>query len=83
MVDSIRKKMLMASVLTFGAIVGFAQAASAQGSDLVEENIATVQSKVVGYVGLIAAAIVVVALAAIAIRLIPRVIRMISARIGG
>lgn len=60
-------------------LVGTAGAAE---TDPLEDAIADVQAQVVGYAVPIGAALVAIGLAFVAVKLIPRVIRMVSARLG-
>jgi hypothetical protein len=70
---------ILAGFAVLGSILAYASAASA---DVLTDSLTTVQTQVVGYATPIAATVVAVALAFVAVRLIPRVIRMVSARLG-
>lgn len=79
-----RNKLMLAAV-TGMSILGMAGVAGAQTADPLtgeEGAITTVQSQIVGYAAPIGLALVAVGLAFVAVKLIPRVIRMISARLG-
>ncbi len=84
MLENLRNKALMASVVGL-SVLGMAGVAGATPADPLSGSggaIETVQSKIVGYAAPIAAALVAVGLAYVAVKLIPRVIRMVSARLG-
>lgn len=79
------KKRVLVAAAVMGTILGQAGLAFAQDTDpLTMEGgaIDTVQTQIVGYAAPIGAALVAVGLAFVAVKLIPRVIRMISARLG-
>lgn len=79
--NSLRNKALVATVIGLTSL-GMAGVASAAPADPLEEAITDVQGQIVGYAAPIAVALVAVGLAFVAVKLIPRVIRMISARLG-
>ena len=84
MLNAIKSKLLVASVMG-ASVLGMAGVAGAQETDPLTGTggaIETVQDKVTGYAVPIGAALVAVGLAYVAVKLIPRVIRMISARLG-
>ena len=84
MLENLRNKALMASVVGL-SVLGMAGVAGAAPVDPLSGSggaIETVQDKIVGYAAPIAAALVAVGLAYVAVKLIPRVIRMVSARLG-
>jgi hypothetical protein len=69
----------LAALAVGGAILAYASAA---GADVLTDSLDTVETQVVGYATPIAATVVAVALAFVAVRLIPRVIKMVSSRLG-
>ena len=84
MLENLRNKALLASVVGL-SVLGMAGVAGAAPVDPLSGSggaIETVQDKIVGYAAPIAAALVAVGLAYVAVKLIPRVIRMVSARLG-
>lgn len=74
-----------ASVVVAVVLSGFmyAAAAGAQTVDPLTTAVSTAQSQLLGYATLMGAAILAVALAFVAVRLIPRAVRMIASRFGG
>lgn len=78
-----RNRLMVASAVAM-TILGSAGVASAQEGDpdQLETAITTVQNQIVGYAVPIGAALVAVGLAFVAVKLIPRVIRMVSSRLG-
>ncbi len=85
MLQNARNKMLLASVIG-ATVLGLAGTAGASApADPLSGSggaIETVQDQIVGYAVPIGAALVAVGLAYVAVKLIPRVIRMVSARLG-
>lgn len=85
MLENFRNKALLASVVGL-SVLGMAGVAGATApADPLSGTggaIETVQDKIVGYAVPIGAALVAVGLAYVAVKLIPRVIRMVSARLG-
>lgn len=84
MVETLKSKALLASVILASSL-GMAGIAGATPPDPLTGTggaIETVQEKVVGYAAPVAAAIVVVFVAWVVVKLIPRVLRMISSRLG-
>lgn len=84
MLESVRNKVMLAAVIGM-TVLSSASLASAQATDpLTGEDgaISTIQTQIVGYAVPIGAALVAVGLAYVAVKLIPRVMRMISARLG-
>ena len=84
MLQNARNKLLLAGV-TAMTILGYAGVASAQTTDpLLGEDgaISTVQDKLISYAGPVALALVAVGLAWVGVRLVPRILRFISSRLG-
>lgn len=84
MINSVRNKLLLAAVIG-SSVLGMAGVAGAQTTDPLTGTggaIETVQDQVVGYAAPIGLALVAVGLAYIAVKLIPKVIRMVGNRIG-
>lgn len=83
MLQNARNKLMLAGV-TAMTILGYAGVASAQTDPLLGEDgaISTVQDKLISYAGPVALALVAVGLAWVGVRLVPRILRFISSRLG-
>lgn len=83
MLSTLRNKALLAAVIG-STVLGMAGTAGAQTDPLTGTGgaIETVQDQVVGYAAPIGLALVAVGVAYIAVKLIPKVIRMVGNRLG-
>lgn len=81
--DSIRNKALAGSMLVTALVLSMANYASAQAADPIATAIDTTQSKTLGYAGAALAAVVAVVLVGVGIKIVPKVIRAVSARVTG
>lgn len=85
MIETARNKVLLASVILASSLGMAGIAGASTPPDPLTGTggaIETVQDKVVGYAAPVAASIVVVFVAWVVVKLIPRVLRMISSRLG-
>lgn len=84
MLSKLNTKLMVASVVGL-SVLGLAGVAGAQSTDPLTGTggaVQTVQNQIVGYAAPIGAALVAVGLAFVAVRLIPRVIKWVGARLG-
>lgn len=79
--NTLRNKLLLAAVVG-SSVLGMAGVAGAAPVDPLEGAIDTAQDQIIGYAAPIAAALVAIGLAFVGVRLIPRVIRWVSGRLG-
>lgn len=79
--NTLRNKLFLAAVVG-SSILGMAGVAGATPTDPLEDAIDTAQDQIIGYAAPIAAALVAIGLAFVGVRLIPKVIRWVSGRLG-
>lgn len=82
--ENLRTKLFVAAV-TFGTIAGFAGVAGAATPDPITGAggaIEQIQDKLVGYVGPVVLALVAVGVAWVAVKVAPRIMRIVSSRLG-
>lgn len=76
------KNKFLAAVAVATTLVMTAAVAGAAPADPLEGAIDTTQDQIIGYAAPIGAALVAVGLAYVAVKLIPKVIKMVGARLG-
>lgn len=82
--ENLRTKLFVAAA-TFGAIAGFAGVAGAATPDPITGTggaIESIQTKLIGYAGPVVVALVAIGLAWVAVKIAPRIMRIVSSRLG-